>query len=149
MNKNEEKNTIAPVRPTDFQLAEHRMRRFDTVINADLKDQVENPALWVNVAPKINIGDEIRIVADNLSWVAYAICLHSAGSQVKLKVLHGYELEDVEKLNQTGSMYIVKQRGVRKWCIQDVRTGEWIREEISTQAEALKEVNELDRIMSM
>ncbi len=138
---------IAPVRPGSFQLSEHRMRRFDATVNAALKDELENPKLWVNVAPKINIADELRIIADDLSWVAYGICLFSSGSQAKIKIIQAFELDVVDGDAETESLYIAKLRGIKKWCIQDVKTAQFVREGIDTKAAALAEIDELVKIL--
>lgn len=141
---------IAPLRPNQFKLAEHGYRRFSAVVKSADKDLIEDPALWVNVAAKINIGDEVRILAEDMSWVAYAICLHSVGSQIKLKILSGYDLDSVtdDDGDLPDAPYIAKQRGQLKWCIQDTKTGQYVREGIATKAEAVKEIDELIKIMS-
>lgn len=144
-----QKIKIAPVAPKDFKFAEHAYRSFSASVDPSYKEKLEDPALWVNVAPKINIGDEIRILSDDLSWVAYGICLNAQGSQVKFRITKGFDLDAVadEDGNLNDAPFLAKQRGQKKWCIQDTTTGDWIREGISTQAECYREIDELIKIM--
>jgi hypothetical protein len=70
-----EKIKVDPLRPADAGLFEHRVTRLDaTVPGGYTTDQLEDPALWVNIANKMTMGTEVRCLADDMSFVAYGMC---------------------------------------------------------------------------
>lgn len=140
-----------PIKTSDFGLAVHTMQSFTATVPGSLKpEDLENPALWVHVAPQLQIGSEVRVLADDQSFVAYLICTFRAGSLARMKTMHGYELEQVDYDaldNQTGDL-IIKQRGVKKWCIIQQSTGEVIKEGIANQSKAMRELEDYQRALA-
>lgn len=141
----------APISTADFGLSTHKYRTFSATVDGRLKPvDLEDPTLWVHVAPQIREGDEIRALADDQSFVAYLICTFQSGSSVRLKTMHGYELEvvDHDSLDaQTGDLFI-KQRGMKKWCILRRSTGEVVKEGLPTQSKAMQELEEYQRALA-
>lgn len=139
------------IKTSDFGLAMHKMRQFTAEVPGTLSpEDLENPELWAHVAPQLRTGDEVRVLADDQSFVAYMICTHSAGSLVRMKTMHGYELEKVDHAaleNQTGDL-VIKQRGVKKWCIVQLSTGDVIKEGIPTQSKAMRELEDYQRALA-
>ena len=140
---------VDPLRPASFGLIEHAVRRFNAVIPGSLKDELENPDLWVNVAGKIEMGSEVRCLADDMSFVAYAICTFSQGSTAKLKVLEFHELDEVDykELAVEADDYEVKLRGPRKWSIVKKSDGSIVKEDIATQLKAMQELEEYKKAL--
>jgi len=146
---NKDKNIkVDPLRPSNFGLLEHKARRFDAVVNPEYINSLEDPDLWVNCANKIDMGDEIRCLAEDMSFVAYGICTFKQGTTVKLKIIQFKELDPVDDdLAEKESDFEVKMRGKKKWCISKKSTGEIIKEGISKQAEALKELADYEKAL--
>jgi hypothetical protein len=141
---------LAPVKPFDFQTAEHRYRRFDCVVpNGTTKDDLENPALWTNVAPQMRQFDEVRAVASDGSFVAYLIVTFSHGTDARLKVVNGVELEEVDDTDSPSAKHDIKLRGTLKWCIVNLDTGENIKTNIPTKSAAQRELEDYLKALSI
>lgn len=143
-------NNIDPLRVPDFQLAEHSYRRHNAVVPGSLeKEDLTNPALWVNVSNRINMGDEIRCVADDYSFVAYLFCTHRVGNKAVLRLMSGFTLDTVgESAPDDDFDYEHKLRGPKKWCIVEKSTGKVVKEGISTEAEALRELEDFRKALA-
>ena len=134
---------IDPVKPAEFQLAEHRFRRFDCFVPAGLKNKdLEDPALWVHVAPQMKQFDEVRAIAEDHSFVAYLMVMFSQGSDARLKIVNGADLDDVTEIESSNERYKVQLRGVKKYVLYDANTSEIIKENIPTKAKAYKELED-------
>lgn len=140
-----------PIKTTTFKLAEHGYRRHTCLIDPTLVNEeadLTDPVLFQNVAAKINDGDEIRIVADDYSFVAYLFVTFVRGTDVVTRLMNFYELDDVDRsANPTNEKYEVKMRGPKKWSILNRETGEVVKENIQTQAEALRELDDYVRAL--
>jgi len=151
MAKSAEQIKVNPLRPADFGLIEHTVRRFNAVVPSGLsKDELEDPGLWVNVAGKLEMGSEIRCLALDMSFVAYGICTYAQGTIVKLKVIEFHKLDaiDIDQMDAKTSDFEVKMRGQKKWCISKRSTGEIIKEGIPTKTECLKELEDYQRALA-
>jgi len=133
---------LNPVRNADFQLADHRFRRFDCTVPAGTtKKDLENPSLWESVAGQLRQGDEVRAISDDFSFVAYLLVTFSQGTDARLKVVNGADLDEVEATEVQGK-YFIKMRGPKKWCVMNRETGEAIKENIAKQSEAQRELED-------
>ena len=133
------KEKIEPVRPSEFSLLQHKSNQHSCVLPAGIgKDDLENPALWQNVSNKIQITDEIRMIAEDMSFVAYGIVTACYANDVRVRITHGCDLEDIE-IDMPEDRYSIKLRGMKKWTIIDNRDGSIIKENIATQKLALNE----------
>lgn len=134
-----------PIKPIDFQLAEHRYRRFDCIVSSDTnKKDLENSALWVNVAPQLKMFDEVRVIADDHSFMAKLLVTFTQGTDARLKLLYGVDLEDESdvEVETPPSKYEIKQKGQLKWCIVNNETGENIKTNIPKKSEAQRELED-------
>lgn len=140
---------MTPLNTKDFGLFEHKVQYFNAIVPGTFeKKDLENPAFWVHVAPKIReIGAEIRCIADDMSFVAYLIVTFVQGSVVRVKLTHACELEKVDYEALTGhtSEYGIKLKGPRRWCIVKLATDEIIKENIATQTLALRELEQFQK----
>jgi len=143
-------NKVKPVRLGDFGMAEHRYICFDAMVPGDTtKKQIEDGSLWGLIAHKVDkMGDEIRVLADDMSFVAYAIVTYKRGTDVKLKILRFHELDEVKKVPHESDDYKVKFRGPRKWSIVKQSTGEIVQEDIDTEGSAIKQLEEYQAALS-
>jgi len=136
-------NKIQAVKPADFQTAEHRYNRFDCFVSPDLKNKdLENPDLWTNVASRLKQFDEVRVIAEDHSFVAYLIVLFSQGTDARLKLINGAELENLDNIDMPKGKYDIKLCGPKKFVIFNVETGENVKEGIATKLQAYKELED-------
>lgn len=134
---------VNPIKPKEFQTAEHRYQRFDCFLPTNVtKDDLENPSLWVNIAPRLKMFDEVRVIAEDHSFVATLIVTFAQGTDARLKILNGVDLDNDEEIDIPTSKYIVKLRGPKKWCLMNTDTGECIKEGIPKQSMALRELED-------
>ena len=141
---------VSPVKPFDFQTAEHRYRRFDCVVpQGTTKDDLEKPELWTNVAPQLKQFDEVRAVASDASFVAYLVVLFSHGTDARLKIVNGVDLDEVDDTDSASSKHDIKMRGTLKWCIVNLETGENIKTNIPTKSQAQRELEDYLKALSI
>jgi len=140
---------VTPIKPAEFQTAEHRYCRFDCQVPLGVtKDDLENPGLWVNIAPRLKMFDEVRVVAEDHSFVAYLIVTFSQGTDARLKITGGADLAGDEEIEIPTSKYEIKLRGPKKWCIMNNENGDVIKEGIPKQADAYRELEDYIAAMS-
>lgn len=139
-----EKIKVDPLRPASFGLIEHAVRRFNAVVPGNLADNLEDPNLWVNVANKMEMGCEVRCVADDMSFVANGICTFVQGSTVKIKIYEFHELDAVDQVAMADEAadFEIKLRGPRKWSIVKKSDGSIVKEDMATQLIAMKELED-------
>ena len=145
-----EKIKVDPLRPADAGLFEHRVTRLDAAVPGGYTiDQLEDPALWVNIASKMTMGCEVRCLADDMSFVAYGICTFAQGTTVKIKIydIHKLDQVDADEMGDIASDYKVKLQGSKKWCLIKKSTGEHIKEGIATQLDATREMEDYKRAL--
>jgi hypothetical protein len=139
-----------PLRRSEFGNAEHRFQRFDAIVPPQTTtEQLESPDLWVNVATSMRPGDEVRVRADDDSFVALLHVTYSVGTNIRLKLIYRAAMEEVDydAMNEITSDYEIKLRGVKKWCVIHKTTGDVIKELIATQKEALTELDDLQKAL--
>lgn len=134
---------VNPVKPNEFKLQSHSFLSYD-IITADkgLLEHPEDPGHWVHVAPQLQEGSEIRILADDMSVVIYLIVLYRVGSSVRVAELQRFELSDVIDTQETQARFEAKRCGPKGWCVVDTQTGERVFENMQSQSEAVKQIEE-------
>ena len=145
-----EDHKIDPIRPAMFGVAEHQYRRFNARVPAGtLIDDITNPALWVHIGKQLQAEDEIRVVADDCSFVATLFVHFVSGSDVRVGLLHKSEFGDVETtVVNDNSKFEVILLGKRKFVVRDRKSGEVKFEGIPTRSAAQKQLEELERALS-
>jgi len=143
MNKPAEKVIRFPITEREFGLAGQRYRSFSAVLPAEYEvADIENPEVWVHVARKMQAGDEIRAMAEDMSWLASCIVLSAVGSNAQVKVLSIHALDAVKE-DKSPDRYVVKFRGsIRKFGLLDSQTGEFIKDGIPSKLQAMQELED-------
>lgn len=136
---------VRPINARFFGQSNHMYSEFSAEVPGNLITDgnpkiLEQPRLWVNHANFIRAGSEVRVLADDCSFRALLLCTFVQGSDIRMKVVHFAEIEEVDydAISNIYDDYQVKMRGIRKWCIQKISTSEFIVEDIPTQSEAHK-----------
>ncbi len=131
------------VRHGNFGLADHSFRRHAATVPADYQKHIDNPALYAHVAADLKSHDEIRVVAEDSTWVANVFVTYAAGGVVRLKTLYVIPLEPVPASDTMQTRFIIKQRGAQKWCVVDTAENDRnVRSGIESQSEAQKQLEE-------
>lgn len=143
--------SVAPLRVGDFGLMAHAYQQFSATVPCKLPPEVlEDPKFWGHVAGKITVGSEVRVLSDDCAFRAVLLCKYAHGTDVRMQVVDYKDLDvvDYDNIDQQVKSHIVKQRGIKKWCIVKVSSGEVVKDMIPTQAEAHKELNEYLRALA-
>lgn len=142
------KKILEPIRPSALVLSQHGHQSFDVTVPSNYtKQDLENPDLWAHSSNKMQMGDEIRVLAEDGSFYVMLLVVFIAGSSVKTKVIFGTELDVVDPTAKPLGDFEVKMRGIKKWCVVNRKTGEIIEELIPTQPEALRAMSDLERAL--
>ena len=140
--------TLEPIRPQDYQLAEHAYRRHSVETESIIsRDDVANPVLYEHIGRNLRIGDEIRVLGKDMSYVAGVIVTFAQGSMVRVSIREYQELDKVDEDTEEDD-YTVKLCGRKRWCLIKISTNETIREDIPSKVAALKELNDFRRSMA-
>jgi hypothetical protein len=136
---------IEPLRMSHFGMAQHQYQQFNAEVKAGTTpEQLEDPHFWSHVKQKLRLFDEIRVIAEDSSFLAKVLVTFADGNRVRTKVVYGVELEaaDPEQIMDEESRYYIKQRGRLGWCVIDRQTDQNIREGIRTRSDAMRELED-------
>ena len=108
-------------------LAQYSCNMFNVTVPANTDpESMLNPALWQLVAQPNNMspGDEVRVIADDCSWVMRAIVSFRKGAQVHLRKESLTQLTATSFASDAVSddRFIVEHRGPKGgWCVIDTK----------------------------
>lgn len=142
---------VTPLLRTAFGLSQHMNQQFQAIVPPGTnKEDLESPRFWEHVQTQLRLHDEIRVVAEDSSMVAYLIVVAKAGNQAYTRVMWGTDLAEVDtsEISQRQSRYIVKMRGRQQWCVVDVETNRNIKQNIATKSVAERELEEYLQALS-
>lgn len=145
-----EVRNISALNTKDFGMSTHRHREFDADVPVGTSvDDLENPALWVNVARQLSIGDEVRVVADDHSFYAKLLVSNAIGSQVLMKIVSLTQFEESsEQVRTNEAPFFVALRGRKRYCLVERSTGNIIKEQIASESLAYRELEDHMRALS-
>lgn len=142
---------FAAIRRGEFGLARHRYETHDATVDAGLKKtQLTDRRLWVNVAPSLTVGDEIRVRASDDSFVGRLYVMFVSGSDTRMKLMDYTQLEkiDFDSLADAAGGYEVKHKGNRKYAIVNSNTGEVVQQDIPSKLDAQKALSDYLRALA-
>ena len=136
---------VTPVKPGDVKLENMMHQQWACFAPSDYsKDQVENPKFWTFMAPKFKDLDEIRITAEDGSWIAKAYIRKTMSMELFIQVYDWVELEAPQLAKEIEvSGYLIRHLGlVRMFCVHNKATGQLVKEGFRTQMDAMKYVTD-------
>lgn len=149
-NSKEEKDAIparkiAPVLQRDFKRESHAFTQYSTLVPAGTTEKdLTDPKLWAHVAASVKAFDQVRVVEENGAFLAELVVVIKLAHDVKMRVLHFHELDDVDYGQESESdKYKVMNRGAIGWCVVDVGTNINVARNLETQAAAIIKRDEL------
>lgn len=125
----------------DFGLRQHRVNDFQATVPTEVRDNLEDPALWANMGPQLRVNSSIQADADDGTWTANIRVKYAEGNVVRVKVLEVYELGSLEELEPLEE-FVVRRRGPKGWCICRTEDNEIIFGNLPSQAEAQKQLED-------
>lgn len=145
----EDQAPAAPLRRQNFARLEHACIIHNAVIpyGVTVKQALEE-GFWANVANGVNMYDEIRMLAEDGSWLARAIVYDKHPRFLVLRLLEYYEFEVVRPLGAVftkDDLSVVYRGPVLLHCI--MRGDEVIKSKIAKRADAMQELEQYLRAL--
>lgn len=138
------KRNILPIHPKNLQTRAAAVNDLNATVPVDTeRDDLENPALWAHVAPKITLYAEIRCIWEDGSRMARVICTYADGHNSRFKLIEFVPLEATDGVPvDEDPDYKIVLRGVKKFCVQNRKTGKYHVEMLPSKADAVRWVQE-------
>lgn len=145
--KEVEKTPVQAIKVPDLKEADAMIARFSIILPKGVGlDDVENPALYSNIASRVPIESEIRLNAEDGSFVAWVYVSYSYGNDLRAHLIHSIQLDDVTG-ESNSSNYEAKLCGRDKWCIIDTRDGSRLKQNIATKIQCLQDIADHETAM--
>lgn len=129
-SKNEKQQVQLP--PNDLATFDYVSTRFDAMVQKGVRpEDLLAPAFWAHHGVKMKPMDEVRVRAEDGTWVAYLLVLDCSRTWAKMKQLALHQLGTADvSLTQASEAEVkafidaheVKHRGPLKWSV--VRTSD-------------------------
>lgn len=139
------------IKTSEFGLAQHRFREFEAIVpGSTTNEDLTKSEAWTHVAGQLQPGDEIRVRAEDDSFVARLYVTYRQGTDTRVFVIYRADLEvvDPNTLLDENAPYFVQLRGTKKWCIIKRETGDIVKEMIATQKGAFIELDDYVRALA-
>lgn len=108
------KPILAAIIPMNLQIAAQVFNTFSATVPAGAdKEYVENEANWAHVAQNLRLHDEVRVMSEDGSYLAYGLVLDVGSAFAKVRVLKEHKLDSFEP-REAGTDYRVEYAGVSK-----------------------------------
>lgn len=140
--------TLAPSR---FASAVHAHNTWTAMIPAGvtLNDILKDPNYFAHVASQIRVGDEIRLVAEEGTWVAWLYVAFVNGKHIVASLRQELKLDtNFESRDELRERFVVKLCGPLKYCIMDQETGQRVREGIENEVAARRQLDDYIKALS-
>lgn len=133
-----------PFKPGEMKPSGYLNNRWETYApGATNPESLEDPQYWVFMRALWKEGDEIRVTADDISWVAYGIVTNAQAGDIRVKFHDVIELEPRSEKEIEYQGYFIRNGGqIKKYYIANMKTGDVIREGLPTQREAMNYVDD-------
>lgn len=145
MSKVEILAKIEPLRPSRFALGEHAFNTYNALVveGVTLQDILDSKNYFAHVSRKLRVGDEVRLLAEDGTWIARLYVRHADGSDIRVHPIDHVSFEDKIEPTDVHEGYRIDLCGPKKFCIRNADDGSIIKEGIPTRVEAQRELNDL------
>ena len=111
MSENEDKPRDVMLRDRDFKEAAVVRNRWSVVLTPEIvKDDLQNPRFWSNIAARLNNGDILAVRTENETAYGEFIVIESSRIHAKVQELSWHVLGETGT-QETGDEYEYKWRG--------------------------------------
>ena len=143
----EVKTKLPAARESELKSAAHAIPSFQIVLPRGVEiDDVTDPALYTNVARRIPAESEIRLVAEDGSFVAWVYVSYSYGNDLRCHLIKHLVIEDV-KMGEVSETFSAKLCGRDRWCIVDNRDGSRVKQNIANKMLCLQEIIDYEKAL--
>ncbi|MES9841223.1 MAG: hypothetical protein ABW134_11775 [Candidatus Thiodiazotropha endolucinida] len=134
---------IKPIPPINVQLAQHAYRMFNVAVPGKIsKKDITNPVLFEHVAKQLTLFSELRVIADDGSFMARLLVMYVSGTDVIARVIEYHEFEELDYSRDNVGEYFTHLRGPKRWCIVKRSDGSVVKENMPDKATAERELGE-------
>lgn len=132
-------------KPLSLNLEDHYNAKWTHFVppGTDVED-VKDPSFWMNVARQLRIGDEIKVLTEDMSWRAVLIVRAVGRVEAVVQVLDYTELGDAANMmpEVQDNPYEVKWGGpAAKFRVHRKDGGEVVKDQFQTKEAALQWVS--------
>ena len=142
---------VKPIAPNAFGYAKAKYRQMSATVDPDLTiDDLEDSKLWVNIARDVSVGDEVRVIATDTSWMALMLVVYANGTKIRTKFVYGVETAAYEagESPTDGENYKVEHRGpVDGWCVVQSDNNEVVIRNLPARSAAYKQLEDLEKAL--
>lgn len=139
---------FSPLNRQQFGLTEHAVKHFHATVPAGTTtEQLEHPHFWSNVRQQMGVFARIEVTADDGSFVALLVVQGIDDFGVFVKQVYKIDLKEVAHVDQVAAQkrYVVQNKGQLKWCVVDTMEKINIKEGITRESDAVRELEEFIR----
>ncbi len=141
-----ERLPVNPVKPGDVKLMEQMHNSWALFLPSHYNQgQVEDQKTWTFMATRFKDMDEVRVTAEDGSWIAKAIIRRTVSMEINVQVYDWIELSApmIAKEIEIGEDYVIRHFGaVRKFAVCNKANGTVVKEGFNTQVQAIKYVTD-------
>lgn len=140
---------IMPIQPREFQLIAHAFASYSAYVPAGTKKaDLVKPRLWANIARQLRVGDEIRAMPDDMSFVARLVVTYQMGGDVRVICESFTETNADVNDSETLSKFSVVPHGRGKWAVKNSKTGDLIAQDLPSQSVAYRQMEDHVRALT-
>jgi len=130
---------------SDLQLRDFAYQSFNLLVDRDTdRADILKAEFWTIYAGSFSAGSEIRVIAEDNTWVMRLIVTHVDGTDIRVIQESFTELVKCKKSKPVVEIdgYEVKMRGKKKWCVIKQSDGTVVKDMIATKDEAIDALTE-------
>lgn len=126
--------------PLKLLLAEHQSRTYCLYVDPlTSQDEILAPGYWANVAKTLAIGDEIKVIAEDMTWRMVLLVRAVSRLEAVVYVLAHDTMGQAADATGADVPYATKWRGpARKWSVILKKDGSVVKEDFQIEEEAKK-----------
>ena len=143
------KASLVPIGLREFGTQAHLYGQFNAFVpDGTTKEQITDPKLWVNVASRLKAGSEIRVMPEDLSFVARLVVIYQLGSEVRLG-MESYTEFGAADVDTPDERYQVVPYGAQgKYAVKDTKEDKLVFKAIGTRSQAYRQIEEHIRALA-
>ena len=130
-----------PIKRSDLQVYGTNYLVFGAVVPKQMtEEELIDPGFWVNVAAKLMVGCEIRVIDTACSFMARLFVTYVNQHDIRVSMLEHHVFEDVGEVSD--GEHFIKLRGTHRWCVMKKGNPEPIQKDIASKPEAERQLSE-------
>lgn len=124
--------------PLKLLPAEHYNRIYSVFLPPEAAmEEITAPGFWANVAKELRAGDEIKVMAEDMTWRAVLLIRAVGRVEAMVHVLAYDVMGEAATVSAVDCPYAVKWRGpARKWSVIRKDTQDVVKEDFPAQEAA-------------